>query len=158
MSKDHVVVCFIYIKLAATKWTSRLLRILSFEFCILSFFLDFSELICKFCKPFYISEYKIKLLNFNGNERIKIFKEMFKNNKNITLGPALDNYKRTMCEIFGSNPQPLSSNQNDYFDRHLEFYTWHKFNRILRLLINFEMKLDKEMQDKEISLISLDLP
>ena len=73
----------------------------------LRIFLDFLELNCKICKPFYISEDKIKLRNFNGNERIKIFKEMFKNNKNITLGPALDNYKKTMCGIFGPNPQLL---------------------------------------------------
>ena len=110
-------------------------------------FLEFLEHGCKISNPWYVSEDKIKMRNLTGNERMKIFKVLFKNNKNITLGEGLENYKRNMAGLFGPNPDPIKRNQNDHFDWRLEFFVWHKFFRIFRLLTNFERKpiIEKEV-------------
>ena len=107
----------------------------------LSIFLEFLEHRCKLSNAWYVSkEDRVELRNLTGNERLKIFKELFKNNKNIKLGPALDTYKQSMAGLFGPNPGPVRLNQHDHFNWNLEFFIWHKFYRIFLLLINFERK------------------
>ena len=113
----------------------------------LRIFFDFLEFKCKISNPWYTSENKIKLRNFNGNERIRIFEVLFQNNKNIKLGQALTDYQKSMCGLFGPNPQRIRLGQNDHFDWRLEFFVWHKFFRIYKLLVNFDIRpiLEKEI-------------
>ena len=64
----------------------------------LSIFLEFLVHKCKISNAWYVSkEDRVQLRNLTGNERLKIFKVLFKNNKNIKLGPTLDTYKQSMA-------------------------------------------------------------
>lgn len=60
----------------------------------LQIFLDFLKYNCKLTNPSYISQNKTAFRNFTGNERLKIFKELFRNEKNITFGEPLQFYKK----------------------------------------------------------------
>ena len=103
----------------------------------LQIFLDFLQFNCKLANPSYVSEKKIALRNFTGNERLRIFKELFKNKKNITQGEPLKLYKKNMAGLFLVNPERVSSNMIDHYDWSLEFYVWYKFYKIYKLLVKF---------------------
>lgn len=115
-------------------------------------FLEFLQFRCKLTNPYYISENKIKLRNFNGNERMAIFKELFKDKEKITEGMALENYKRTLAGLFGPNPRKVNRNQLDHFDWREEFFVLFKFFKIYKLIENFGRK---PLEDREKIILDL---
>ena len=99
----------------------------------LKVFLIFLEKECKIPNPFYISDKEIKLRNFNGNERIRIFEEIYQ--------PYYDKkekkrkFKRNLAYLFEKNIDPP-------YDFEFEDNVWSGFFEILVKIKAFKDDFD----------------
>jgi len=95
-------------------------------------FVNFLKNECKISNPWYVSsksENQIKLRSLNGNERLKIFQQLFKkyvgvNKKTGKMEPMLKNFN----DIF-----PLANEKNKNFDDESNlFYEFYKYFKIIK--------------------------
>ena len=97
----------------------------------LNIFLDFLKNRCKISNPFYIStqtEDKIKLRSFNGNERLKIFEELYKPYYDVKA-------KRLKTRGFASL---YTKNIDPPYDFDYEDMVWLDFYKILFQIKSFK--------------------
>ena len=101
----------------------------------LKIFLNFLKQKYKLTNPSYEANEEIVLRHFNGNERLRIFKKMFKDRSKTKPGTqAHTNYRKTMACLFNQPIQQVTKNKRDHFDFQNQFYVWLKFYKIYKQL------------------------
>jgi hypothetical protein len=99
----------------------------------LNIFCKFLKEKCKLTNPYYISKTgDFKLRSFNGNEREKIFKKMFRKREGIRM---------QMQDMFPFPPNHVRRNNiHDDFDFFFENFIWEEFYNIFKSLKNIDKK------------------
>jgi len=104
-------------------------------------FTDFLQNQCKLTNPFYFSENRAMFRNFNGNERTKIFEELFKE----YLHPNLDRDGRFIENVYRRKnfndlyPNNISPNEHIF---NQENYVWSRFYILFNKIKNFDSDRD----------------
>ena len=96
-------------------------------------FINFLISECKISNPYYVSEQseeKIKFRHFNGNERIRIFKELYRHYLEEENG-RVSQKRKNFAYLYPNLP-------NTTF-RH-EDYVWYNFSKLLNKIKNFKQK------------------
>jgi hypothetical protein len=115
----------------------------------LKVFVDFLKNNCKIVSPVYsseASELKIMFRNFNGNERLRIFEELFKK----YLGPLEKGNNIFKRKNFNDlYPSDLNENFNFTFENEV----WLEFHLILKMIKQFKTKpFDPEILRPKLTL------
>lgn len=100
----------------------------------LKIFIEFLIHTCKISNPYFVSaksEEKIKFRHFNGNERMRIFKELFRETDEIN-----DEGEKKTLSMQRLYPNIL----NNLYDFKYEDYVWSNFYKIYLKIKNFAFK------------------
>ena len=123
----------------------------------LKIFLEFLKSRCKITNASFVQEGQIRLRNLNRNERLKIFRELVKKEKENLVNSDEDlNYRRSFGNIF-QYKELKSKNRRNHFDFEIEYFVWQKFYRIYLKLIRYDIKIENiiEILKKEKDLTKI---
>ena len=109
----------------------------------LTIFLEFLKSRCKITNASFVQDGQVRLRNFNSNERLKVFKELVKKEKENVKNSEEDiYYRRSFGKIF-QYKAPKYTKRRNHFDFEIEYYVWQKFYRIYLNLIKYYIQIEK---------------